>query len=77
MPLCNPREGGCAGADNLTTWRHGQTARGGGARKTLNPVRPTQVETLLSQTKPHARGGPGTMYLYYNTFSNGPHGNNP
>jgi hypothetical protein len=28
VPLCNPREGGCVGAD-------GQIARGGGARKTL------------------------------------------
>jgi hypothetical protein len=37
VSLRNPRERGYAGAGGLIAWRHGQTALGGGARKTLKP----------------------------------------
>jgi hypothetical protein len=56
--LRNPREGGCVGT---------------GGQETLEPGRPSQVESLMGQVMPHAGDGPKPMYLYYNTFSNSHH----
>jgi hypothetical protein len=70
VPLHNPGEGSYVGAGDLTSWGHGETARGGGARETLKPWTPHPGGTPNGSGRPDTGGGPRPMYLYHNTFSN-------